>query len=54
MSPSLLAVLSRFKGDRIAAAIYCEEMALNYPALSLEYWQYKRELEAHRGTAASK
>ena len=40
MSHSILAILARFNGDRVAAIHYCAEIARKYPRLSEEYLAY--------------
>jgi hypothetical protein len=44
MLPSLLAILSRFKGDPKQARDYCTLMALTYPVLAEEYDMYANAL----------
>jgi len=39
MNWSVLAILARFKGDRLEAVNYCAYMARTYPRLTAEYWQ---------------
>lgn len=43
-SPSVRAILSRFGGNRIQAADYCERIAYVYPHLTVEYREYRNEL----------
>jgi hypothetical protein len=40
MEPTLKAILARFKGNKAAAAVYCRNMAHDYPKLRDEYIAY--------------
>lgn len=44
MTPSLLAILARFNGNRRQAWAYCMALALAYPHLTEEYSAYTKEL----------
>ena len=46
MSPSLLAILSRFNGNRRQAWAYCMSIALAYPHLTEEYSAHMEVLNA--------
>ena len=45
MTPSLLAILARFDGDRKQAKAYCEYLAMWYPDLQKEYGGFAALLE---------
>ena len=44
LSPTLLAILARFDGDRTLALNYCEDIAYKYSALRDEYRRYHNTL----------
>lgn len=54
MTPTLLAILSRFRGDRQQALDYCIETAMRYPHLRQEYAALANQLALlkHLTTAA--
>lgn len=45
MTPSLLAILARFDGDRKQARKYCAYLAAWYPDLAEEYGNHIKALE---------
>ena len=44
MLNSLLAILSRFDGNKTLAMVYCADMARDYPHLRREYTQHLESL----------
>ena len=45
MTPSLLAILARFQGNRKQAREYCAYLAAWYPDLNAEYGNFVKLLE---------